>query len=1146
MSMLPALTSDVELTLETLLYEASQASSSMLDELARPTRSKFRSSRSRRIQEKFLNPLSPPARVLALAMTDVALELVPDLDAVHEEFMLRREILEASSDLLQSGIDGAFCDVRTLDELWLNLRDGTDSLGFAVATALALSLEIPLQLASVETLWRVEPRRKQLLLCYAIGAATRSGCSHALHLCSQVFVSDERDRGATLGVLKGLGAGSVSDGFSWLLHVVQSSVQDLETWAAAARLVAPLALELRHSAAYDLAEFGMRFGPGLRRTTRYLRAFLAACPPRKSVAFQNHLLRRWRFLPFNLRGALVQCDPGGLLEHDVWDTELHPIVLGCRLDGIEAQGEDASMPVMWLRRLLFHWDERLKQRVIALLSRRSSGPSIARPLPRKGAGKLLEIPPASLARTPLERLQVAAWNADSDAIVEHARTLPEGDRDQGMKLLLSVIEVPDMALRRAAIDGMGVIGRPDDGPVILRIARRLRTLEGHVVHALLAIGASVDLADLAELFNRRLKWADDHAMEAFCALASDQASPLVIHALTTRFFPPARGGAARAIAKERYLPGVFGLRKMALGDTNPEARAAASNALRSLNCKVPHTDELAGYVLSICPIKDLEAAIQRARTAGASALPGLRQTLAKSSWMRRRAACHVLATLPGAEAGAELKRMLEDADEDVRMAALEALLGRGWRPTNAREKTLASLASRRLESLLIHPHDRHLPTLSAALSLGGHVFRNEVLELLERLPGWSVADESAATVAGVRMNWRTLVTATGGVDTCLRLLDLTWQAMPHRSRLARGLARVAPQELQQAVRRTRPGWRAIEMVCGALGRAGDDVAAEVLEGFVLHQDDDVRRSAFEALGVVGTSRAAGAVVAGLNTPFREDRRPGAQALAAIGRPALATLREMARADWWEIRETAAQTFAFWRGDLRVATERLLLLALDPEPRVAQTARDALVGHGLRPSTRGLRKLLPSAQETLIEALAPWLGFEPDGTLGDASIVTAFEKIVTTSSPNEKVARLSLLPFFRAVDLVPWVESLVTDSQKHLGVRFAATEALRRMSEIACRLCVGRLSVDCPGCGGVGEQACTRCEGQGVVSAACPDPHCNAGSTTRLISSTPCKTCRGKGKISARCECGSGCGPCQGCGGAARIRCPLCDSVSGAS
>ena len=1141
----PAIQPESDPSVETILTLGICAGSQLLEELqaiSAPSRTRRR---IHRVEGEILAPLDPLSRLVALAVTDLSLESVEDLELLEEHFSRRCEVLPATIELLESAKRGSFRDTRTMDELWANLRESGDTLGFAVATAIALSAELPLQIHAAEVIGRMEPHVKQELLAYAVGRACRSGCRHARHLTLQLLASEKFERRTIIATIKGLGEGELRVGLAWIEKVATCAMQDAETWSVAARKAAGIGFELKLPRARELAECGLRYGQSIGRTTALLTELIESTDAHTAKSFLRWLRKRWRTLPFGLRGALLSLSKREEVrrhDHPCWAHECHPLVLLTLLQDLQSNMETDSFYIEWAGRLLFHWDERVRLKVLEYLTQSSRKAAIPRPIPLSESAEVIRLPATSMSRSALHQLQAAIWSADSESLLDIVHSLKRGEKRRAVKLMLHAILVPDMAMRREILKSLALVGTRRETAAILTIGKKLRTLEGHVVDALHGTESEVPTAAITELFDRRLKWADLQATETLYDLVGSELLPHLIKALNTRFFPPARSGAARTIASKKLLAGVFALRKAALVDSNEEVRGFAASGLRTLNCKVPSTDEVSGYVLSYCPIKKLEPMTLKAREAGVRALPGLRQTLANGSWMRRRAACQVLATIGTKDAIVELKSALLDVDEDVRLAALEALFSCGWKPKGAKEKTLAAIASRRLESLVIATRDRHMDTLNAALKLGGHVFRNEVLDLLERLPEWKPSSAQLGLLAGIRLDWAGLVEANDGVETTLKLLDLTWQSMPHRARLARGLNQVSPASLANAIESTNCGWRALEAVCRSLAREEDDDAARLLSTYVTHRDDDVRRAAFEALATVGTAVAAQSIALGLETPFREDRRPAAHALAAIGKTALPVLKKLASSDWWEYREAAAQAFAYWRGDRGPAVDGLLTLAVDPEPRVSQTAREALMSHGLRASNAGIRRMLSHAQGLTIEGLEAWLGFSSKGEILDAGTIEFLEKLLRRSKPDELMFRVDLVATLRATNLIPYLEELVADEDTHLGVALAASDTLRRVMGDPCPCCTNRGTVDCPGCAGKGEQTCGICLGDSVLQATCPDTECTAGMTMRNIASAPCKTCRGTGKISLRCECGTGSMTCAVCSGGGRIRCPLCDGA----
>ncbi len=588
---------------------------------------------------------------------------------------------------------------------------------------------------------------------------------------------------------------------------------------------------------------------------------------------------------------------------------------------------------------------------------------------------------------------------------------------------------------------------------------------------------------------------------------------------------------------------IFALRNRALTDPNEDARAAALKSLRALAGSQPTLAETSGYALMFTPVEDLEQIVERCRQAGGAALPGIRTTLSKGSWRRRVAACAVLARLPIDEAGRVLEDTLLDPDEDVRAAAWAGLRERGFQPEGARQLTLAAMAERTLHALIRDPSQVDLPTLESGLTLGGHVFRTEVLAALESLRGvraWNLHPEIAAAVAGTRLQPLRALTEPDGLRVLLTMIDRTWQLHPHRATLMTALFTVPPGALAQALEPAGHGWRAREAVCYALGRPGDGGAVEHLVTYLQDPDADVRAAAVEALVRIGSRDAALALARGAESPFQEDADAVASGLAAIGRPAVSALVAMSASAWWESRRVAALALHDWRDDLQEAADLALPLALDPEYRVAEVARNALARHGLRPRAAAIRGALPLGQTLTVPGVEAWLGTDAHGRLRDPVAVDVLRAELTQSSPDHLTGRIGVVAALRVRALRELVDRAAEGvGHDHIGLRLAAAETLRQLDDRACLLCAGRGAVRCAACGGDGELECEVCGGDGALERPCPEADCNARALTRAIDSRACKTCRGRGVISERCDCDSGHVPCRLCHGAGRTPCLLC-------
>ncbi len=525
------------------------------------------------------------------------------------------------------------------------------------------------------------------------------------------------------------------------------------------------------------------------------------------------------------------------------------------------------------------------------------------------------------------------------------------------------------------------------------------------------------------------------------------------------------------------------------------------------------------------------------------ALPGLRRTLSKGSWRRRRAACDALAGIRVAEAEQALLGALVDPDEDVRVAAIQALLARGWEPRTRRAKTLTAIAARRFEALLEHPEEIDLQALEQGLRLGGFVARAEIVAVLEAVPGWSPSRDSAPWVLAARLDGDASLAVDPGASALLEAVDRTWQADPHRYRLARSLRRVAPSVLAERLGEGGWAWRAREAMCQALARPGHEGGLAALAARVDDDDDDVRRAALEALVRVGTPAAAEAVAGGFASAFQEDREAAAAALATMGPVALDVLTRLVHDRWWERRQGAAMTLARWRSARQIAADLLIELAVDSEYRVNQPAREGLDNHGLVPSVDAVRRALVRAQLSTADGLERWLTQGAHALLSKPEGARWFRELLEQLPPDSLPHRLGLVPLLGAGALSEWLEDLALGrATRHVGVRLAAAEALRGLNHGSCRVCYGEGAVRCPECDGEGDRACPICGGDGEVLVACPEPDCTARQTTRRIDSRRCPACRGRGQVVRACSCASAVGrvACDLCDGSGRIRCLSCN------
>ncbi len=1070
-----------------------------------------------------------------------------------------------------------------VDRHWSDWAHATHDDRIASCAVFALSRRLPFELTGLSAVTPDEPLGSELenLLAFAIGLASDAGDASARQTLRDLLAEGDgvgcRTEVARALVL-GLGGGLYSAGLERLLSLARGAISEEDVWASA--LMRAVVAVCEGTEPGDEVHVPEEGGRGTWQLSPLL--FSTLCLQRTPLAAERfvRVLNRtgWGAPLVSLaRDRFVSAPP------EVRTLVAEAFLAGFRVDGarLEPPGglvrERSASVLTIILDLLARVSDAIPEELKITLGRAyADHPDVAvrvalakaipprRSAPRGGEhpGGVVALPPTALARDDLDRLRVAILTGDSDRIVELATCVPLDKRAAARESLLCALEIPNAPLRRATVEAVGRIGSQSDGPRLLDAARRYRALEGTVAAALRELNAKSCAEALAELYRRRLKWADDEAVDDYCALAGPEKVGYLREALEGRYYPPARSGAARALARHQIHEAVFALRNAGLSDTSEVARQAALQALHDLTGSSPTSAELAGHALLYKPAEDLPAAIARAREAGLPALAGIRRTLARGSWKRRVAACEVLAHLAQEEASTILLEVLSDPDEDVRLAALEALIDRGWAPSHPSEFTKQELAARRIRESVTHPARIDVRTLVAALGLGGHVFRVETLEALEALDGFQPTPEDAAFIYAARGDVERAVEFHSGLDAVLRVADHTWHRFPHRGRLVRGLCALTVDALEEAleVSGTEWGWRARQVVAQALYRHDPAAAAEavrVLGRSIGELDDDVRRSVLESLAWWGTPEAAAVVARGFESPFQEDRELVGKTLGTFGPRALEAIDRLLDEPWWEARHGAALALSRWRESIDVAVDRLIVLAVDPEHRVAQAARDGLLSHGLLPTIPAICRALGRAQAFSIEGLEPWLGLHQSPT-APPEIAHALDHLVEDTPVDMLAQRLQLISLFRAHHLALWLEQTAlgrTQSEadekgqaeprfppgRRVEVRIAAAEALRALLRGVCTVCQGEGKVRCPECGGAGRTTCSSCGGRGLIAAPCPEVECTAKGNLRVLGAPRCGTCRGRGEIAVACACESASGkvPCVLCHAEGLLTCAGC-------
>ncbi|MCC6623410.1 MAG: hypothetical protein IT385_19275 [Deltaproteobacteria bacterium] len=1135
-----------------------------------------------------LAPLSEPERLLALVILGPAASV--GVEATLDHAVQRLSSVGAGGALLHAVLQGGQRDAPTLERLWSDVERSHGDRRFTAAAAFALAGALPLAVDGLEPIDKIEDPDVASLVCFAVGHAARRGDPGARALVRDALARPTPvDRGRDAAMLKGLGGGFLEQGTALVATWTRRTLQDVVLWGRVTRRAALTAIAL--GASSPTVRRAVEIGLAASDDRAEALDFLSRLPSDVSHALldasvgaapSDGALGRW---PSAVRSAFVAtwlaADvelPSAVVEH-LQRERATPVVLTV-LERLALDPE--RLPLEARQHLARAWADHpdvAVQRAIA------SAGAFFRPRPHlhlevhDATADIVALPASVLARDDLDRLRVALWSGDSDRIVELATHVPLDRRQSAREALLGALEIPNAALRRAIVEAVGRIGGHADGVRLLDAARRYRALEGTVAAALRELNTRGLAESLAEVFQRRLKWADDDAVDDYCAIAGPEQVMHLLSALETRYDPAARSGAARAIARRKAHEVVFALRAAGLSDAQEASRLAALGALHDLTGTSPSADELAGHALLFRPADELPEAIERAREAGLAALPGVRRTLARGSWKRRRAACDVLAMLPAGawdEASQVLVEVLADPDEDVRLAAMEALVQRGFEARTPRERTLVALAARRAKELLEPGAEADVPTLLQALRLGGYVFRSEVLEVLERLAVAGRAGELSeheALLDVARLDVAHALLRPGGIEATLRAVDHTWQAVPHRARYVRGLAEADVGGLVHEIEAGTWGWRAREAACQALVRPAPALAPEeraiairLLQGQISEDDDDVRRSVFQGLAWLGGEDAARAIATGFQSPFQEDRDVVALALGAVGENALPVIDALVHEPWWESRQGAALALSHWREGIQIAVDRLIVLAVDAEYRVSQAARDGLLRHGLIPSGAAIVDAIGRAQSLTIEGLEPWLLLQLQH--GSPEVAMRLDALVEDAPIDLLPQRIGLVATFRAEHLALWLEDVAHGrTTRHIGVRLAAADALRALTRRACPVCRGERSVRCPGCNGGGEVPCPTCSGRGLVLVPCPDPDCTARLATRPIGSKRCVTCRGRGEVSEPCGCQRARVsevvrvrddgvlraleaatpvrarvPCDVCAGAGRLACQACDGT----
>jgi HEAT repeat protein len=531
------------------------------------------------------------------------------------------------------------------------------------AAAFTLGFVYPMTVNDAADVQQIPLARARHVIALGLGNLCAGGHRTAEFVVRGLLCTPDLEPALMAATVKGLGLGIADDGIAWLARRAGHAMEDRVEWLLAGTHVLTWAFMRGLPASRDLVRHIVAGAVDPREA----RALLPPVPnrdaetgdwrsPDRALVEQLGSERtRW---PPSIRERLVAIGGQlGVLQTSDWASDAAGSVLLAGLDALPVGAPDAQAH---LRGLLTHPDRVVR----TAATKRLMGPRGLKMVPHPSAarqrGEVVSLPSSALGRTPLDRLRAAIAGDESEAVVALAAVVGEEERPAARRTLIASLGLADVAIRRAAVEALGQIGQPEDAEALLEAARRFRGLESLVAAALRQFDARQAIRATAELFHRRLKWADDDAIDDFVALAGGDAAEEISLALQTRFYPPARAGAARAVARIDLKEAIFALRNRALTDPNEEARAAALKSLRALAGSQPTAAETSGYALMFTPVDELDQAVERCKQSGTASLPGIRTTLSKGSWRRRVAACSVLSQLPGDDAGRVLEETLLD------------------------------------------------------------------------------------------------------------------------------------------------------------------------------------------------------------------------------------------------------------------------------------------------------------------------------------------------------------------------------------------------------------------------------------------------------------------------------------------------------
>jgi HEAT repeat protein len=333
--------------------------------------------------------------------------------------------------------------------------------------------------------------------------------------------------------------------------------------------------------------------------------------------------------------------------------------------------------------------------------------------------------------------------------------------------------------------------------------------------------------------------------------------------------------ALRGTRSRKAVPALFGMLK----DESPQARVAAIEALQAIQHPAS-AEPLAAALASLseskshssdrgrdAEVSELAALTKALAGLGAAAVPPLLRMLESEEGEPRRRAAHVLGLIGDPVAVDPLIKKLEDLRSEVRKTAAQALGNIGDK--RALHGLLGALASRDLE------------TRRAAAEALGDLGLGDAAESLIK----STADQSEAVqIAAIQA----LGKIGGGlrVAACLR----TAAAGPRKAVCAAAEAVLKSIRISPENPADRAEWAVIHGDFEAALKEGPDSVPAIIRALAF-SDPRIRAKAAAALGMLRIADGVSPLLQALKDHDREVQKSAAKALAAVGQPALAGLKD---------------------------------------------------------------------------------------------------------------------------------------------------------------------------------------------------------------------------------------------------------------